>query len=228
MNTPASNNFSDGSERAVADRLARLRTMPVDPSRLERMLLAEIPRPQSQPYHRSRRWLRPLRVVAAILIIAALIGVLLWSTSSGPVMASTAEMAQLHRDLVSGRVPVVKVDSIAQASEVLAGKWPQQPGLPHAPDSHIMACCMRSISDRKVACVLFKNDGRPVTMSVAKSSDLRSPQSPTVTRDGQAYHVESAADLNMVSTQREGRWICLIGQLPVDRLIEIAHGLRFQ
>jgi hypothetical protein len=188
---------------------------------------AQIPRPQRQSRRTLSLWLRPLRAVAASFIILTLIGALIWSTSGGPVMASTAEMAQLHRDLVSGRVPIVKVDSIEEASEALAGKWPGQPGLPTAPDSHIMACCMRSINDRKVACVLFQNDGQPVTMSVAKSSDLRSPQSPTVKRDGLFYHVESSGDLNMVSTQRDGRWICLIGQLPVDRLIDIANGLRF-
>jgi hypothetical protein len=227
MSTPESDNLSGRQDQAVADRLARLRSLPVDTSRLERMVQGQIPRSQGQARHR-RLWLGPLRAVAAALIVVALIGALIWSTSGGPAMASPAEMVQLHRDLVSGRVPIMKVDSIEQASEALSGKWPQQPGLPQAPDSHIMACCMRSIKDRKVACVLFKNDGNPVTLSVAKSSELRSPQSPTLTRDGLRYHVESSGNLNMVSTQRDGRWICLIGQLPVDRLIEIAHGLRFQ
>jgi hypothetical protein len=169
-----------------------------------------------------------MRSVAAGILVLVLIGALLWGTSGGPAQASTAEMVQLHRDLVSGRVPVMKVDSIQQASKVLADAWPEQPGLPRAPASHVMACCMQSIKDRKVACVLFNDDGQPVTMSVARSSELRSPQSPTMVRDGQAFHVESAGRLNMVSTQREGRWICLIGQLPVDRLVEIARGLQFE
>lgn len=227
MNTADSNHHGNELDQAVSRRLGRLRSLPVETARLDRLIQEQIPRPQGQDRQRGL-WLRPLRAVAAILVFAVLLGALIWSSSGGPAMASTAEMAQLHRDVVSGRVPVIQVDSIDQAGAALSGKWPEQPGLPEAPDSHVMACCMRSVKDRKVACVLFKNEGQPVTLSVAKASDLRSPQSPSLKRDGLQYHIESSDNLNMVSVQREGRWICLIGELPVDRLIDIAHGLRFQ
>ncbi len=228
MNRPIPDNFDDERDLAVVGRLSRLRTMPVDTKRLERLLEGKIPPAPGQNRPMRLRWLRPLRAIAASLLVMALIGALVWTTSGGPVMASAAEMARLHRDMVSGRVAVMKVDSIAQAGKLLSGKWPDQPGLPQAPDTHLMACCMQSVKDRKVACLLFNSDGQAVTVSVARSSELRLPQSPTMQRNGQAYHVEQSGELNMVSTQRDGRWICLIGELPVDQLIEIAHGLRFQ
>ncbi len=228
MMLPESDNFRDDTERAIAERLVKLALIPVDTSRLDRALLAQIPRPQKRSAFGSLLWLGPMRALAASLLIVITLGAIFWSTTGGSVLASAADMVQLHRDMLNHPASIVQVDSMEQASKVLADRWPQNPGLPEAVNSQVMACCMHSIKDRKVACVLFREDGHPVTMSVARSTDLHSPQSPTLTRKGRAYHVESSGQLNMVSTQTDGRWICLIGELSVDRLIEIAGGLRFE
>jgi hypothetical protein len=83
------------------------------------------------------------------------------------------------------------------------------------------------VKDKKVACVLLKREGVPVTMTVAKDSDMRLPKSPPVVRNGISYHVQSSGSLNMVMTQRHGRWVCLIGELASDRLMELADQLQF-
>ena len=213
---------SDRPDRATAARLAKLRSMPVDTSRLERMLGSQIP---PEPAERSRRiwiWSRPMRAVAASFVILAALGALLLSSSGGPVLASTNEMVQFHNDLVSGRVPVTRVDSMQAANKVLTTQWAQSPRMPDMPADHVMACCMRSVRNKKMACVLLKGDGQPVTMTVAKASDMKLPTSPAVTRNGIEFHVQSAGEVNMVMTQREGRWICLIAKLPVDRLMDLA------
>ncbi len=223
-------NFQSEEERidqAVAHRLGKLRSMPVDTARLESMLQARIPRPSSNHALRLAWWTRPMRAVAACLAIAAVIGALLIGTSGGPVLASATEMAQFHNDLVSGRVPVMRVDSMEGANKMLAAQWAQSPQMPNMPNDHVMACCMRSVKNKKMACVLLKGDGEPVTMTVANASDMQLPTSPTMTRDGVQYHVQSAGNLNMVMTQRNGRWICLIAALPVDRLMDLASSLQF-
>lgn len=214
--------------RAVADRLARLRSVPVDASRLEKALRAQIPRPERATIARAWPWLRPVRAVAAsFLVIAALAAVLLLSMSGGPALASPARMAELHRDLLSGKVPVVQVDSIAEANQVLSRQWPNSPEVPSVPEDHVMACCMQSLKDKKLACVLMKRDGVPVTLTVAHGKDMRAPASPVTVRDGVRYHVESVGKLHMVMTEREGRWVCLIGELPAERLIGVAQQLEF-
>lgn len=234
-------------DRAIDARLGRLRTMPVDTSRLERALLAQIPRPggevegeaeEERQRQRLRigggratgwsQWFRPLRAVAAsFVLLSAVVAVLLLSSSSGPALASAAQMAQMHEDLVSGRTPVMQVDSIEQANQMLAGQSPGGPTLPDAPQSHVMACCMKSIKNKKVACVLLKNEGEPVTMTVANATDMRLPKSPTVTRGGVAYHVQASGGLQMVMTERNGRWVCLIARMPAERLMDLAAELKF-
>lgn len=230
------NNAGDSElDRATAARLAKLRTMPIDTANLERAILKEIPRRATR---HPMNWVlhRPLRAVAASIFILALIGAILLSTSSGPVLASAAQMAQVHEDLVAGRLPAERVASIDEANKALAMQWPEAPelpGMPHGagqspPSSHVMACCMRTVKSKKMACVLIHHDGVPVTMSIANAADMQLPRAPIVSRDGVAYRVQNVDKLNMVMTEREGRWLCLIGELPAEQLIDLAAKLRFQ
>ncbi len=209
-------------DEAVAKRLHRLGTMPVDTSGLESRLRAEIPR------HTQRRlWLRPMRAVAASIALLAVITALFLSTSGGPVLASPSQMVQMHRELVSGHTGIMQVNSIDAANTALSKEWPDSPGIPGIPPEHVMACCMKSVKSKKVACVLLRDENVPVTMTVANASDMRLPTSPTIQRDGVTYHVQSEGSLNMVMTERHGRWICLIGELPPERLVDLAPKLRF-
>jgi hypothetical protein len=221
-------NFESHNEQvdqATAGRLAKLRSMPVDTSRLDRMIQARIPR---ETEVRSTHWLRPLRMAIAACLMAAIgLFAFLIGTSGGPVMASTTEMAQFHEDLVSGRVPAMRVDSVQAANKALAAQWAESPQLPNVPKEHVMACCMREVKNKKMACVLLKGDGEPVTMTVANISDVKLPSGPIITRDHIAYHVTSVGNLNMVMTQRQSRWICLIGKLPADRLMDLATSMQF-
>lgn len=221
----ADDNFSE-LDRAVAGRLAKLRTMPVDTSRLDAAVGARIPRPWRE---RSMRigWLRPYRAIAASLTLLAILAAALLSTSGGPALASPAQMARFHQSLVSGEVPVTQVDSIEAANKVLTAQWPQSPQIPDVPQNHVMACCMKSINDKKLACVLLKREGVPVTMTVANAADMKLPKSPEVQQDGITYHVQSFEQVNMVMTERGGRWVCLISELPAERLMEIAQQLKF-
>jgi hypothetical protein len=137
------------------------------------------------------------------------------------------QMAQLHEDMISGRMSAMEVDSVAAANKSIQNQWAQSPQIPSVPMEHVMACCVRSVRNKKVACVLLKGTGEPVTMTVASAADLSLPDSPTVVRDGIVYHVQSTGSLNMVMTDRDGRWICLIGRLPVSKLMDLASGLQF-
>src|SRR5437868_5184134 len=213
-------------DRAIARRLAKLRTMPVDTTRLDSLLAA--PLPEAGRKRRPAIWrLRPVRAVAASVAILAVIGAVLLSSSGGPVLASATQMVQVHEDMVAGRAPVMQVDSIAEANKALAAQWPQSPTLPAIPEDHVMACCMRSVKNKKVACVLLKNEGVPITMTVANASDMQMPAAPVLSYKGADYRLQSVGKLNMVMTERNGRWVCLIGERPVERLMDVAVKLQF-
>jgi hypothetical protein len=212
---------------AVAERLRRLAELPVDTSRLDQAIEARIYGNADTRSFRIAAWLRPMRAVAASVVLMAVVATLLLVTSSGPVLASPTEMARFHEDLVSGKVPVMAVTSMHAAEKAIARQWKESPQLPGVPEDHAMACCMRSVKNKKMACVLLKDDGEPVTMTVAKADDMQLPQGEIRTRNSTSYHVQSVNDLNMVMTERDGRWVCLISKISVDRLMELAAGLQF-
>jgi hypothetical protein len=219
---------------ATAARLAKLRTMPVDTAGLEQRLRSQIGDPaQGSAARRPGRvrigWHSVTRLAAAAAILVGVcVAAFILFGSGGPALASARQMADFHEELVAGRTAVVQVDSIEQAANELDRQWPQSPGLPELPGDHVMACCMKSVKDKKMACVLMKQEGVPVTMAVAHADDMRLPaSSPTKVRGGVTYHVQSVGRINMVMTEKSGRWVCLIGELPGDRLMDLAEQLRF-
>lgn len=216
-------------DRAVSARLAKLRTMPVELTNLEKAIAAQIPPPATS--HASR-WrvltLRPLRAIAAsVVLISAIAAAFLINASSGPALADAAQMADVHQEIVSGKIPVMQVSSIDAANRMLNQESPGAPSLPQLPDSHVMACCMKSVHNKKMACVLLKNEGVPVTLAVASAADMKLPAVPVQSRNGVDYRVQHVRDLNMVMTERNGKWLCLIGQLPAERLMDIATQVQF-
>jgi len=214
-------------DRAMAARLARLRDIPMDTSRLDRMFRSEIPQLAARP--KTRTWLRPARALAASLAILATLGAVIIISSSGELaQASPAQMAQFHQEMVSGQVATVRVDSIEAANKVLSGQSPESPAVPELPPKdHVKACCMKSIKGKKLSCVLVEKEGTPVTMTVANAADMQLPKSPTTDRGGVTYHIQAFERLNMVMTQRNGRWICLIGELSAEKLMDLAQRLQF-
>lgn len=213
-------------DRAMAARLARLRDIPVDTSRLDGAIRSEIPQPTV--HMKTRKWLRPARALAASLAILATLGAVIIISSSGELaQASPAQMAQFHQEMVSDQA-TVRVKSIEDANRVLSGQSPESPEVPGLPPkAHVMACCMKSIEGKKLSCVLVEKEGIPVTMTVANAADMKLPKSPTVNRDGVTYHLQAFERLNMVMTHRDGRWICLIGELPAEKLMDLAQRLQF-
>jgi hypothetical protein len=214
-------------DQATARRLARLGTMPVDTRTLDNRLAAVIPPSPRVVRTGGGGWMRPLRAMAAGLLIVGLLGALVYNISSAPAQASVALMAQMHEDLVSGKTPAVQVDSIDAANRELSRQCPDSPALPNVPQQHVMACCMKSVKNKRVACVLLKSQDVPVTLTVANASDIKLPESPGVEHAGATYHVQSTGKLNMVTTRRNQRWICLIGQVPPEQLMDLSAKLQF-
>ena len=225
--SPMRDERDESLDRAVSARLAKLRAMPVDLTSLDKALKAQIP-----PADRQSRWrmlsLRPLRAVAASLVlVSAIAAAILLNASSGPALAEAAQMAQVHQEIVSGKIPVMQVSSIDAANRMLNAESPGAPALPQMPDSHVMACCMKSVHNKKMACVLLRNEGVPVTLAVASAVDMKLPAAPVQSRNGTDYRVQHVGDLSMVMTERNGKWLCLIGQVSADRLMDIATQVQF-
>jgi hypothetical protein len=206
-------------------RLTKLASRPVDTSAVADRLRAEMDRQRDD--HEAKplvfpawsRWVSRGVAAAVLLIVAALF---VTSQSGSPVYAAPAEMAQLHRDLVNGRAPVIPVSDIAEAQRAIESKWAAAPALPDRWDDNVHACCLRDLQSRQVACILVKQDDAAVTVVVARTKDFQSPEGPTVQYNGRSYVAHSRDGVNMVMTQEKDRWMCLMSELPVEDLLAMA------
>lgn len=213
-------------QNAVTRRLSKLRTMPVEMAALEARVHAAIPRERRSVIGRITSW-RIAEVMAAGFVLVVVSLGLIFIFSGGPVVASAQDFAQFHEDLVAGRVQATHVTTIDAANKALTAQDSLSPQLPEVPNEHVMACCMNSVKGKRIACVLIDRGGTPVTLTIASAADMKSPASPAVERNGVTYQVHSVNGLNMVMTERHGRWICVMGRLPSERLMDLAGQLQF-
>ena len=157
-----------------------------------------------------------------------LIAALIVASSSGPALASTERLLQVHQSVTSGQShDAVPVQSIEAANSELASKWPNGPHLPRVEHDQVMSCCVHRVGRQKVACAAIKVDGVAVSMAVANAADIKMPEGEKIQRGGVRYHVQSAGGVNMAMTERHGRWACLMGELPVERLVEVLARLQW-
>jgi len=212
---------TENFDQALAHRLSRLSTMPVDTSNLERAVREQVGRP-ANPY---ARLLRPFAAVAATLIFLAIIAFAM--LQNRPAQASADLMLQLHRDIVAGAIPSMKVDSIEDVNEAFAAFGQQGLKMTAPPEMQVMSCCMHDVANRKVACILVKDAGVPITLSVADTDALKPLASAPVMHNGEAFHVQAGGELNMVMVDRGTHRICLIGALPAEKLMGLTDKLKF-
>jgi hypothetical protein len=64
-------------------------------------------------------------------------------------------------------------------------------------------------------------------LAIAGENEVRLTGDSTITRDGKTYHLQACGGVNMVSGQRNGRWFCLMGSQPTQRLVEVASAMQF-
>ncbi len=218
----------DRLDRMTRQRLARLGQVPVDSSDLQRRLEASLWRQRQRKA--AGRWPSRLVRIAAAAIIAVSAGTFMAYQAGGtPVVAAPVVLAQMHRELIAGQVPVVPVSTIEQANQYLASEWKEAPPLPDPAAATVTSCCRQNLQDRNVACVVLGYRGHEVTMMVGRSRDVVcGARHHDRTFNGKHYAVHEADGLQMVMVENKGRWVCLMSQAPTQTLVDLADSLRFQ
>lgn len=212
----------DPLDRATRRRLARLATERIDTAGLEQRLRRAIAAERAPLAIRF-----PFRVWTAWGSLAAAVAVafvvLILATSHQPdstLFAAPEELAQLHNDLVQGRIPTTSVANLDEARQALEQAWRDAPELPALPDQQVTCCCLRQVRGRHVACVNFVYEGTPITVFVAHAKDVPVNDLPDEDR---LFISRCVANVNMVVAQHRDRWLCFVGELPETELIQLAQ-----
>lgn len=217
-------------DRAVSKRLGRLSTVPVDSAALKRRLARQLEAHTDHPAQRRLpvQWLRPTAALAAALLIALGV-ILIQDAATSPAVAAPIELAQLHRQVVAGDagLNVQSVGDLQDANRMIAAQSSGRAELPSAAPAAVQSCCLGSVHGEVVACALMTYHDQPVTLVVADGRDLCSMDGLTVTRDGRRYMVHEVDGLTMVMTQRDNKWLCVMGEMDAEALLDLAGGVVF-
>lgn len=207
-------------DQATRARLAKLSAMPVDASRLEAKLRAELEPPAKGSLRLAPLWSRLGAVAAAVVLAASVFFVTLGTES--PARAAPAEMLQVHQSIVSGqmRMSAAGIDALRR---VLASPWEGQRTMDKLPADVAHACCLRKVAGKNVVGVMLDHEGVTVTAVVANRDEMRPGEGETVQRGLRRYVVSQPQGISMVMTEHGGRLLCLMGPVPSESLIDLAE-----
>lgn len=214
-------------EVATSHRLARLAGRPVDTASLERRLASAIEEPpaSASPPVWLLRWSRPAQAAAAVVLLV-LVGWMLTQQESSAI-AAPAELAQIHRQMIAGDLETTPVMSIEAANAAISGQWESAPAIPQAPGAQVMACSLHLVQGARLAVVRLEYNDAVVKLAVAHARDIQSPGGRQVERGGQRFVLHEHEGVTMAMTRHGDRWLCVMGELPEQKLLELAGGIVF-
>jgi hypothetical protein len=213
----------DREQHAIAARLAKLRERPVDLSRLKAAVDAQL-RPDVIAMPR-RTW-TPLRIAAGILVMLGVGVITAMYLANRPTQLTTQHLAQVHEQMPAHGHVVTPVSSISQAYTTLTKDWANCPPLPQGSLEGVKSCCIHHVAGKRMACVEMMIEGEKVSMTVADADDVKMPPGRDETLAGIECRSCSHGGVNMVMVTRDGRWICVMGKLPRERLARMLADLR--
>lgn len=221
----SSSDFETG-DAPLRARLRLLASRPVDVSSLDEWLLRELAngvqnRAAGGPTKRSWQvnWRTTATAAASLVVLVSVL--LVFFVPGRTVHAEPAAMARLHADIVAGSVPMTRVATVAEAAALVRRDWPDAPELPALPVEHELACCLKDFEGRRVVCLVFENEGVPISVVIASGRSLRPAAPPS------AAAVHGVDGVNMVMKERDGRFVCVMGNVPASRLLQLLEAFEF-
>jgi hypothetical protein len=215
----------DEQPDALRRRLGALRDRPVDLTRLTAFIEEAVPPDVVILPHPTLLWRRRVMSIAASLLVLVSVGIAIWLTlAAKPALAAPQLLAEIHDQALAMRH--IQVASFDEARRVLANEWASGPDVPTIDGAVPMECCMHKLGSKVVKCVSLEVEGEKVIMVVGHDKDITQPQGEIVIVHGQKLILTSNNGVNMAMSERDGRWICLMGRMDGARLVELAGSIR--
>lgn len=207
-------------------RLAALKTRPMDLSRLQTAMEAAVPMPEPVIIpHPALLWRRRvLAVAASVLVLLSALAGGWFLLVPRPALAAPQLLANIHDQALAMRH--IRVSSFDEARQVLSKEWKSGPEVPNVEGVVPMECCMHKLGSKVLKCVSLDVGGETVIMAVGHDKDIDAPQGAVIQTNGQNVILTSSNGINMAMSERDGRWICLMGRMDGARLVELAGSIR--
>jgi hypothetical protein len=222
MDTPEQSKL----DQATSRRLARLSTMPVDTSRLERRLSEHLAgkKPARRPLLSFSRW-RPAVGIAAAVLIAVLIGVM--SLTGPTAMASPMELHRVHQGVVSGSLPAFNASDFPTARAELASLIEGAPRPAGDYPQSLRCCCGQELRGEQMAFIKLRHNDTPITIIMMQGHHVCAGTGETITDESRrrfiVHHENNGVQATL--TSQGDHWICVMGAISTDELLSLARQL---
>lgn len=217
-------------DTATSRRLSRLTEQPVDvdalAKRIETQLAAEASLAPS-PLGKLRWWLpRAASMAAAVLLAISVIFAVLNNGSQAS--AAVVDLSQLHEQIVDGRWGLQPVHNVEQANRWISQQSTDGPALPtHLADARVQSCCLTDVQGELAAVAVLQFRGSPITLVVAEAPSFAHEMGQVIEIDGQRFFGHTFNGVHMMMTNRDNRWLCVMGDVSYAELAQLAAQIRF-
>ena len=161
-----------------------------------------------------------------MITLVVTIGWFILQTATTPAMASPVGLAKIHFEVTKGMAPHLVVSSVEEANDVLANQSNGVLPVPELPGS-IKSCCLHAHAGTTLTCAVIEKDGHLITVAIADAEKLDSPTGNTVRRADRKFTVHNVNGINMVMAQDENRWLCVMGDVETEVLLDVASQIAF-
>lgn len=231
-------NHQEALDAATARRLALLGERATDTTGLEDKLnaaFADDDTTHKTTHHIThndqplpiRHWLRPAASIAAAIALAVTLFVAI-GTNTPQASAAVVELSQLHRDIVSGHIPLSPVTSATEANEWIASQQATAPALPEQlAGTRVQSCCLTEVRGKLAAVAVLQDANATVTLVVAEAPGFAHEMGTLIEIDGRRFFGHELNGTRMMMANQGDRWLCVMGDLTYDQLANLAAKIEF-
>jgi len=216
-------------DQATQGRLAKLATMPVDMSRLEKKMADALP-PRSAPKPlahpaRSGGW---QRIAAMFVLMAGIAGASYFAIFGvAPQGAYAMTVDQLHTYLLEHPDSAYRAQTLQQAQVLLDAQLDGSKPLPTVDGTNVASCCLVQGDFPLRAALLIERPTGSVTVIVAQGKDFAHPTEAIQHASGVELQSHSHTDTPMVMRNVDDLWVCVMGDVDESDLADVASSIRF-
>lgn len=224
------NEKHDQLNQATAGRLSKLGNLPVDTSVLEnnlrRCIDDDLHQTSSTFPLTHQAWWKPISGLAAAIVLITCFTWIVFNSSDNVAMASPVELAEIHHEVIGGHAEHYNVTSIQQANTILSGKSSNITPLPALPGT-IKSCCLHQYQNVTLTCALILDNTASITIAIADEDQMHTPDGQKIIHNRKQFIIHTMNGLQMVMTYHHGRWLCVMGEVSQEKLIQIADAIVF-
>lgn len=218
----------DQLDQATRDRLAKLASMPVDMSRLQKKMADALPpEPESKPralQASSGGW---YRIAAIFVLIAGASYFAIFGFAPQVAVARTMTVAELHDSLLNDPQEAYLAHSIDQAQALIDAQFTGKLSLPIVDGTQVESCCLVEGDFPLRVALVIKQPSGIATIIIAQGEDFAQPMHLLEHPSGIELHGHDHAGMPMVMRNKGDLWMCVMGETDVKTLADVAAAIKF-